>query len=140
MKSKAREGQTFVEVVIVVTLVVVVVTALVAGTIASLKATNFTSLKSQATKYAQEGIELARRDRDQSWNTFFAKGDQTWCVDKNGTWVSSTPCQVNIDNTFTRSLIFVTSGNDMEVTAQVSWKDGSGVHQSQIQTYFTQWR
>lgn len=136
---KKNSGNSFVEVVIVVTLVVVVVTALVAGTIASLKSTNFTTLKSRATKYAQEAIEIARDERDSSWNTFAARGNQVWCLDKNGVW-STAPCSVNVDNTFTRSLNFVVSGNGMEVTALVTWKDGAGNHTSQIQTYFTQWR
>lgn len=137
---KKNAGQTFVEVVVVVSLVVLVITALVSGSIASLKTTRYNSAKSQATKYAQEGVELARKDRDSSWNTFYNRRNLTYCLDKAGTWTQGATCPVNIDGIFTRTLDFVAINNGMEVTVTVSWIDGSTNRSSKIQTFFTQWQ
>ncbi len=144
---KKNAGQTFVEVIVIVSIVVIVITALVSGSIVSLKITGYNSLKSQATKYAQEGLELSRKDRDTSWNTFFGKSQSnpapaTWCIDKAGVWTAQTPCPVNIDGVFTRYLtLSYDAGNErIDTTVYVTWKDGQATRTSKIETFFTRWR
>lgn len=145
MSTKKQVGQSFVEVIIVVAVVILLVTGLVVGTVSSLKTTNYASLKSQATKYSQEGIELARRERDTSWYAFYGnRMNRTFCLNKSGTYVLGNSCSgANlIDNTFSRIVVYTWNAGQsrMEVTVTVSWVDSGGSHQSQISTYFTQWR
>lgn len=142
---KDIRGQTFVEVVVVVSIVVIVVTALVSGSIASLRVIGYNSSKSQATKYAQEGLELARKERDSSWNVFYNKSvpsPQVWCIDKIGTWTQQSVCPVNIDGIFTRvmRLSYDSANQRIDATATVSWNDGGNIRMSKIETFFTQWR
>jgi len=138
-------GQSFVELIIIVAVVILLVTGLIVGTVSSLKTTNFASSKSQATKYAQEGIELARRERDTGWYAFYAnRSNKTFCVNKTGAYIQGNMCAGSnlIDATFSRivSYIWNSAQNRMEVTVTVSWPDGGGTHKSQVSTYFTQWR
>jgi type II secretory pathway pseudopilin PulG len=148
-------GQSFLEVIIVVAVVILMVSGLVVGTVTSLKTTNFASSKSQATKYAQEGIELARRERDASWYEFYSQRDKTFCVNQSGTFLSESLCSSSLNRLdgaspgiFTRIVQYTWNGSPgqpgeaprMEVTVTVSWEDGSGSHKSQLSTFFTQWR
>jgi type II secretory pathway pseudopilin PulG len=137
-------GQTFIETIIIVSIVAIVITALVSASTASLKVTGFTSLKSQATKYAQEGIELARQERDASWSVFYNRSQptRTWCLDKAGVWSQQSPCPVNIDNTFTRSIQLSYDGVNQRIEARVivTWRDGAEIRSSKITTFFTNWR
>jgi len=137
-------GQTFVEVIIIVSIVIIIITALVSGTIASLKITGYNALKSQATKYAQDGIELSRKERDASWSVFYNRSQppKTWCVDKVGVWSQQSPCPVNIDNTFTRSIQLSYDGVNQRIEARVivTWRDGAEIRSSKITTFFTNWR
>lgn len=137
-----NSGATLVETIIVVSIVAVVVSSLIAGSTSSLRSTSFTSTKAQATKYAQEGIELARRQRDLSWSEFFNRRDQTWCINKDGNWTSLPTCPVNIDNFFTRTVIlgWNAGANRMEIVSVVSWPSGGRIHSSEIRTHLTQWR
>lgn len=145
--TRTRDGgQSIVEVIIIVAIVAMIVSGLVAATVASIKSATFANTKSQATKYAQEGVEITRRERDLSWNTFFSRRDQTWCMDTAGQWSQVIPCPL-IDNKFTRTVQLTWNGADpdptkrrMEVVATVTWQLGAATHRSEIRTYFTQWR
>lgn len=142
-------GQSLVEVIVMVAVVTMIVTALVAGTVSALKATNYSSSKSQATKYAQEGMELVRKDRDASWTTFFARAGVTYCIPDpapNGSsWVQSNNCPGNISDPYgqytrSASFVWVPASSEMTVTVTVKWNEGNTTHQSQLVSNFTQWR
>jgi Tfp pilus assembly protein PilV len=143
--KQTQTGQSLIEVIVMLAVVVMVVTGLVVGTVSSLKVTTFSSNKSQGTKYAQEGMELVRKDRDTSWSTFLARSGRTYCIPSGGdAWTESNSCLVNIDtgtSQFTRSAQFTWDGTStMTVTVTVSWQDGGNTHTSQITSNFTKWR
>lgn len=142
---QSARGQTLVEVIVVVGVVILLVTGLVAGTVSSLRTNQSGRDRALATKYVQEGIELSRKLRDNSWSTFFSYGlpaGKLWCLSKVGTWSDTLPCSINIDTVYTRSVSFTwdVANSRMEVKSTVSWNDGNGNHQSQLSTYFTQWQ
>lgn len=147
MKHIRQHGQSMVEIIIVIGIVLIIVTGLVVASTAALKGTRFTSTKSPATKYAQEGLELARKLRDTSWSAFFVKKDETgglWCLNESGQWSgasgSVTNCANNVAGIYTRSVTFTWDGARMRIMATVSWIDGATTHKSELITYLTQWK
>ncbi len=112
---KSEGGQTLLELVVVVAVSVLVVGALVFTVIASLRNAGFAKNQAQATKLAQEGIELVRtgRDRDVSifslpaspdcpaldtWNGTGSSGSIWGCKIYN-TCGSGGNCYLNVDDT-----------------------------------------
>lgn len=61
-----EDGQTLMELIVVIAVSVIIIGALVFATITSLRNAQFSKNQAQATKRAQEGIEIVRsvRDRD----------------------------------------------------------------------------
>lgn len=63
----SREGgQTLLEMVVAMAVVIIVVVALTFTTISSLRNSNYAKNQAQATKYAQEGLEIVRAARDRN--------------------------------------------------------------------------
>jgi len=137
--SKMR-GATLIEVVIVVSIVVIVLTAIISGTITSLSVTNYSSKKNQATKLAQEVIELSRKERDQSWSAFLNRANRTWCVAENGVFTQGSTCPFNLEGVFSRMVQYTQVGSNVETTVTVSWIEGANTRASKIQTVFTPWK
>ena len=134
-------GATLVEVIIVVSIVVLVLTAIISGTISSLSVTNYSSKKNQATKLGQEVIEISRKKRDESWSAFVTGlGNKSWCVDSSGNFTQSSTCPNDLDGVFSRKVTYTVTGNTVEVTVLVSWREGANDRTSKIQTVFTQWK
>lgn len=90
-----ENGQTLLELIVVIGVAVIVIGALVFATISSLRNAQFAKNQSQATKLAQEGIERARlgRDRNQaigglgnvtSWNGGPSGNGAIWNYQING--------------------------------------------------------
>lgn len=61
-----EKGQSLLEVIVVMTVGIVVISSLVFATIVSLRNAQFAKNQSLATKFAQEGIEQVRSDRDRN--------------------------------------------------------------------------
>lgn len=138
---KYQSGQTLAEVVVAIGVIVLLVTGLVVGTSVSLKASQYSKARSQAVKYAQEALELARNLRDSSWTTFFAFGGTNQCLNKEGVWTqTSGACSANIDNFYTRSVTFTWDDPRMKIEVVASWVDGNKTYTVPISTYLTQWK
>lgn len=138
----AQKGQTLAEIVVALGVVLLLVSGLVVGGTSAIKASDQSRLRSLAVSYAQEGVELTRKLRDNDWETFQNRSG-LWCLDKAGSWSSAvSTCPVNIDTTFTRMVTFSWNAGAlrMEVVSQVSWQDGASTHQSTLTTFFTQWQ
>lgn len=124
--STSQNGQTLLELIVVVSVSAIVIGALVFATIASLRNAQFSKNQLQATKLAQEGIERVRvgRDRNQcisnlsasvnSWN-----GNNLSCSGSGTIWgylisgvsgscenlTTSSKCYFNIDSSGSLSMI-----------------------------------
>ena len=146
------KGQSLVEVVVAFGVVIVIVTALLSSTLVSIKAARIGKMRTQAIKYAQEGIELARSLRDTNeWTIFqaYAGGvpegyTLTYCVDRMLSWpVSSGACSVpNIDTIYTRNVTLTWDdiNAQMAVKSSVTWLEGSITKTSEFTTTLTEWK
>lgn len=127
-----QQGQSLVEMIVVIGMVVLLTTGIVAGTTASLSRSETSQVRSQALSYAQAGIELARGLRDNGWAAFAALG-------------SPSSTTVSTLGTLTRSVTFqlttVSGVSTMKVTSRVAWGDTSNPSNAvELTTYLTQWR
>ncbi|MDO8451443.1 MAG: hypothetical protein Q7S76_01075 [bacterium] len=142
----SQSGQLLVEAVIAVGMVIILTTGLVVATVTSLKAAQFARMKTRATKYAQEGIELTRKLRDDGWPAFQAYGTvggKNWCLKSDGTWVDTASCAPAdfIDGIFARNVVMLWNETEgrMEATVVVRWTDTTA-HTARIKSYFTEWK
>jgi type II secretory pathway pseudopilin PulG len=139
-----QKGQTLVEAIVVIGMVMLLVTGLISGTTTSLKSSQSGRARSEATKYADEGMELIRLMRDENWTTFASHGG-LYCFGSDG--LLSLPvgpsCPTNIqtaDNALARSATFTWLGNKMQVEVSVVFQQGDVPKTVTLDTYFTQWR
>lgn len=149
-QRQGTSGQMLIESVVATILVIILVTGLIAGTTASLRAGQSGRDRSQANKFAQEGIEMTRNFRNAGWIPFFSQSIafpavRIWCLPQDNIWPGSSvlslnDCDRNINNLFGRSVSFSWSNPRMIVVSTVRWNDGSTTHKSELTTYFTQWR
>lgn len=143
---RSQSGQSLVEAVVAIGIVVLLVAGLVSGTTSSLRASQHSTLQSQALHFAQEGIELTRSLRDKGWIPFTAYGltaplQKIWCLDANGVWSDGTGgCLPNVNATFTRSVTFSWNNPRMDVIVDVTWNQGDADHKVELVTAFTQWK
>ncbi|MCJ7792877.1 MAG: hypothetical protein MUP45_02780 [Candidatus Marinimicrobia bacterium] len=125
MKRLKNQGQSLIEVLTALAIAVLVIVALVAGVTYAVRNLTYAKNQALATQYAQEGLEAARRMRDEDPETFFQDG---FC---------------NADDPLgifhrTRSCVY-DSGNDwMDVTVVVSWNAEENM--TTLETRLTNWR
>ena len=129
-------GQSLVESVVTLGVVLLLVTGIVVGTTSSLRYAENSKARSTATQYAQEGLELARNERDAGWSAFAHSG--TFCTVPLG---SPPPCSP-MDSRFTRTLIYTYDALKKQVAVQsvVSWIEGGVTKTTTLQTTLTDWK
>lgn len=131
-------GQSLVESVVTLGVVVLLVTGLIVGTTSSLRFAENSRTRTYATQYAQEGLELARKERDAGWAAFARNGE--FCVGQSGL-IPTDPCEM-INNRYTRTLTYTYSALNQSVivSSKVSWIE-SGVDKNiTLQTTLTNWK
>lgn len=146
-----QQGQSLLEMIVIVGMVVLLVTGIVAGTTVALSRSETSRVRSEALSLAQAGIELTREMRDSGWDAFALHGssETTYCVGSDGMWGPS-PCAVpNIDNKFTRSITLhiipipetAPPMEEMKVISRVVWGDTTNPSNAvQLTTYLTEWK
>jgi len=154
MERLLKNGQTLIEILIAVAIVVLVLVAVVSRVVEAVSSANFARNQALATRFAQEGIEWARSQRDLlGWSglAVYISGNQTYCVPnlslsiKNITAGSCSPTGMIPGTIFLREVAFVYSapgGGAMpfaNVTATVSWQDRVGWHRSTQATRLSSW-
>ncbi|MBI5123613.1 prepilin-type N-terminal cleavage/methylation domain-containing protein [Candidatus Roizmanbacteria bacterium] len=145
------KGQTLVEVLVALAIAVVVITSITVLSIASLSNAQFVRDQSQATKYAQEGIEAMRSLRNSNYSGF-ATYNGIYCLGAGSQTLGAAVAScavVNLDNKFIRSVqiqpgaLNVGCGvNLSSVVVTVAWTDGrciggSFCHSSKNSSCFT---
>ena len=144
--SPSQKGMTIVEVAVGIGLTVVLGGALVSMGILAIKTSNLARMKAKSLRYAEEGIEVARRTRDnlstsslmQMYNDFVGE-DKNCCVLDNSL---SAGCGPETIENFERKikLTDASSGGDndkIKVEVEVSWK--SGKKSIKLETFLTAW-
>lgn len=138
-------GQTLIEVLAGMAMAVLIVAALINLVTASIRSSQVAKNSSQATKYAQEGIEWTRSQRDVlGWDGFITltlgeDNTKTWCLNNASESLTIEPC-LNIGSSiFKRSLtIEKDSDSRVKVKVTVSWKDqAQSEHSSVLDTIFS---
>lgn len=145
-------GQSLFEVVIAIGVAALILVAIVSLSTTSLRNATFAKNNAVATKFAQEGNEWIRQQRDVGWETLRANTNKV-CL---GTLSWSATCA--IDTVFSRSLQFIckiynpatgNTSNDalcsvatnvIDSYVTVSWIDGQGTHKVNSVTTLTRWR
>lgn len=136
-------GQTLFELIIALGVTVLIVTGIIRIVTISLSNAAFAKNQAEATRFAQEGAEWIRLERDKGWDDFFSRSNQTWCL-KDLTWSRASPCgqdEVISGTMFSREATLGALGDDrVDVIVKVSWTDSKGTHESRIGTRLTGWR
>lgn len=139
-------GQTLLELVLALGVIAVVLTGLVSAVTSSLRYSQSSQLRSRGVKYAQEGLELARKLRDSNtWDIFAAysgSGSSSWCLSESGVWSPNggSGCPIASGSTFWRTVTFTWNDPIMDVVSEVSWADRLASSTVSFRTYFSQWR
>lgn len=112
-----NKGVILIEAVLALGVIGVILTALVTALVSSVNSSNYTKDQSVATGYAQEGLEIARNDKDVDFsilqNGTYCLGDGAYSIE--GLDSTSSPdadCSGNVESKYTRTIYISTSGND----------------------------
>lgn len=122
-------GDTLIEVLIALAIVVVVISAITTLGISSLNNAQYTTSQDQAAKYAQEGMEVVRKIRNDDYGAF-ANYDGIYCLGTNATLdaTSSNCTSPNLDDHYIRTVeVRPDDGCGVDLshtTVEVSWTDG----------------
>lgn len=156
----SESGQTLVEILFALAVIALVLVAVVSRVSESVGKANFARNQLLATRFAQEGIEWARSQRDQlPWDADGSIPDfsdyidaTTYClVSLNDNIDSLAPAACSSSQTipgtpFFREVSFVselspppTEGPYTDVTVTVTWTDRVGDHQSNLMTRLSKW-
>lgn len=135
-----NKGQTLFEVVAIVAIVAILVTSIVSVVAVSVRNSRFSKTQAEASRWAQEGMEWVRQQRDTNWPDFSQKAGD-YCM-QNLSWTPGRCAgTATIANTsFERNVTIVPSGREFQVDVIVSWKDSGGSHQSRLTTVLTNWQ
>ncbi len=102
---KKSQGQSLIEVVVVLSVATIVITALLITIINSLRNAQFATMQTRATKYAQDGVEKTREIRNRNGLTTFRYGGGTtttfselWNVPMSSN-CNSSKCRFKLDST-----------------------------------------
>jgi type II secretory pathway pseudopilin PulG len=137
-KKVNKKGIILIEALLALTVIVIVMTALVTALVSALSNTTYSNEQTQATAYAQEGIEIARAQKNSDFAAFQALNG-TNCLGSGATSIPGS-CSL-IDGKFDREIYINSNGEDLDgnksceqansiyVSSIVSWSDsrcGSG--------------
>jgi len=146
-----ERGQTIIEATIALASILLTLAAIAVAISISINNSQFVKQQSQASKYAQDGMEQLRYERNTNPSSFFSKSG-TWCLGESSSHTGSCNAAINpddiIDGQFKREAEFSTDGiptecgNDKKVTVSVYWASGkcketnTFCHKSQLVSCF----
>ncbi len=133
-KSFGEEGQTIIEAVVALASIMLTLAAITVAITTSVSNSEFIKNQSQASKYAQQGMESIRNLRNTDPTTFETLTG-ILCLNEDGTFtVDGCQGQVNVDSRFRRTAEFTpdpTCGQNetnseygIRVTVSVNWASG----------------
>lgn len=135
-----QQGQTLIEVVISLATVVVIITSITFAVTSSLNNADFTKNQTFASNFAQQGIEIIRAMRNNSYNNFNSLSG-SYCLADNCNSITNVSgdvcgpkggiagCGQNTGNIFVRQVdleVLSSTCNNVatKATVTVSWTDG----------------
>lgn len=154
---KNSKGIILIEAILALAVISIVLTALVTALVSSLNTSTFSREQSVATSYAQEGLEIARNQKDIDFGNFqnlngayCLSAADTAVTDDSSTSYSNPNCS-EIENKFSRIIYVNSSGNDpvgtskcensVYVASVVFWTDskcsgGAKCHKVELSSCF----
>ena len=152
MRKNLQKGQTLFELLVAIAIGVVIITGIVILTTLSIGNSNVSKNDANGLRYAQEGLEWVRAERDKSWATVIAKSSNStsyYCISSLN-WNTASACnssQVITGTTYRRTLSLKSSDSDgngqadtIDATILIQWDDGGKQHATQIATQLTSWK
>lgn len=138
MRINFKSGQLVLETLVAIGVTSLVLVGLLAVISRGIKNTDLASQFSQASSYAEEGLEMARKARDQadSWDDFKTDFDGDKGLASDLSWNGCDSGNVGI---FTRCVNFSNTTDKSTVTVTVSWTEGGRSHQVEAVTFLTKW-
>ncbi len=117
---KKLAGSSLVEILISILIVGLVVTSLAALLAMNVKNNSEVELRKHATSYAQDGVDIVRKNKaTQTWSNFTSSG-ANGCVNDDGSDATT-----NIGSiTLTRKCTLLGIGPNRELTVTVTWTEG----------------
>lgn len=110
---------------------------------------NSAKIKSQATSYAEQAMELVRGfDQNKGWGNLALKGNSSGICYKDGTLAATTTCISTCGGggsailspiypaSYTRSVKIITNSPQVNVFATVCWLDKGVWYKTESNTYF----
>jgi len=135
-----KKGQALMEVLLAIGIISLCLVALTIAVVSAVRNARFATNYTLAKKYVQEGIEMARKERDRnSWADFTSNFSGEKGLDQDLEWNG---CDSNNIGSFTRCLTFDSSDDSGEiatVSAAVSWSERSRDHTVEAVTFLTKW-
>jgi Tfp pilus assembly protein PilV len=148
----SQKGQTLFELIIAIAIGVVIITGIVILTTLSVGNSTLSKNDASGLRYAQEGIEWIRAERDKSWATTVSKSSSTtqnYCI-STLSWSTSGTCttaQTISGTIYTRTLSLTSHDYDgdsltetIDAIVLIRWSEGGKQHTSQLATQLTSWK
>lgn len=96
-----------------------------------------------ATRYAEEGNEWVKQEKEDDWSIFITRGSAggtTYCLNNSLSWDTAASCGgYDLRAIYKRELVIKNSGSpvdQVEATVMVSWQDMGTVLSVPIKTVF----
>lgn len=146
MNVKCQKGQTLIELLVTFGVATIFIITLISLSTGSLGNINFSRSQGDGNRYSREALEWLRAQRDSDWATFSGKssvGGTTWCLATLAWPGSSGSCgSTKIPSTnFTRETVLtLSSATKVTVAINVTWTDGKGNHNAQLNSILTKWK
>lgn len=124
-----QSGQSLIEALVALGAAVVIVSAVAIAVITAQNNADFSKNQNLATQYARQGMEILRKIREESWQTF-SSYTGTYCLAQGSSTLTSsggTSCPTNINNFFRRSVTINQNyggcSGGAKVATSVFWSD-----------------
>jgi len=140
--NTSKNGESIIELVGALSVILIVILALISGITAAVNSNNFSRTKSQATNYAQEGMENLRGYRDTDWTIFLAAADGEFhgLAGNLPSGVCSENSPIISGTNFVRcAKLEKVDDTKVKATIKVTWVDSKGTSKSELVSYFTKW-
>lgn len=145
-----KKAFSLIEVLVFVTIISLFFITAVTITIFSLKNSKIQEYRILATRFAEEGIEWVKQEKEDDWQLFTTRDDSggsgtTYCLNTLD-WNNKTDCNeiyaLGPPNIFKRKLLIVNSGSPVDIISTdltVSWLENNVEHKIVLKSVSNLW-
>lgn len=137
------KGQSIYEAVVALGLISLVLFAIVAIAGISVKGGSFSKNTTLATRSSEEVFEWLKKQKDENWEDFYSKTQDTvWCF-TDLSWSLDEKCGSNdfvLETELKREVYFTQVTEGVKVQIKVYWTDAGGYHEVNMESVLTNWK